>query len=33
MGGELVAYTYPQHKTGYKAPNAYGARPVFQGTT
>mmetsp|Transcript_37025 Transcript_37025/g.104540 ORF Transcript_37025/g.104540 Transcript_37025/m.104540 type:complete len:183 (+) Transcript_37025:189-737(+) len=33
MGGELVAYTYPQQKTGYKAPNAYGARPVFTSST
>uniref|UniRef100_A0A061SFA7 Uncharacterized protein n=1 Tax=Tetraselmis sp. GSL018 TaxID=582737 RepID=A0A061SFA7_9CHLO len=33
MGGELVAYSYKQKKTGYKAPNAYGARPVFQGVT
>jgi len=29
MGGELVAYSFKQKKTGYKAPNAYGAKPTF----
>lgn len=32
-GGDVIAVTHPVPKTGYKAPNAYGARPVLQGET
>eukprot|EP00877_Chromochloris_zofingiensis_P000226 jgi/Chrzof1/10203/Cz04g32170.t1 len=33
QAGELVAVAYSSPKTGYKNPNAYGARPVFNGET
>lgn len=33
IGGELVAMPHRTAKTGYKAPNAYGARSVFTGDT
>eukprot|EP00217_Crustomastix_stigmatica_P008655 CAMPEP_0183803456 /NCGR_PEP_ID=MMETSP0803_2-20130417/33020_1 /TAXON_ID=195967 /ORGANISM="Crustomastix stigmata, Strain CCMP3273" /LENGTH=196 /DNA_ID=CAMNT_0026048195 /DNA_START=37 /DNA_END=624 /DNA_ORIENTATION=- len=33
QGGELVAVAHPVKKTGYKAPNAYGAKAVFAGET
>lgn len=33
QGGEWVAEPHQVPKTGYKAPNAYGATPVFDGMT
>lgn len=33
MSGEIVAIPHNPEKTGYKAPNAYGAKPVFNGET
>ncbi|MDA9098703.1 hypothetical protein N9L76_07190 [bacterium] len=33
MGGELVAICHPQKPTGYKAPNAFGNRVRFDGST
>lgn len=32
-GGEIIAVPHDVPKTGYKAPNAYGARSVFQSET
>jgi len=32
-GGQIIAVTHDVTKTGYKAPNAYGARSVFQSET
>eukprot|EP00245_Coleochaete_scutata_P005443 TRINITY_DN18969_c0_g1_i1.p1 TRINITY_DN18969_c0_g1~~TRINITY_DN18969_c0_g1_i1.p1 ORF type:complete len:181 (+),score=27.82 TRINITY_DN18969_c0_g1_i1:162-704(+) len=31
--GEAIAITHPVPKTGYKAPNAYGVRPIFEDAT
>jgi hypothetical protein len=33
VGGELVAIAHTVKPTGYKAPNAYGSRTRFDGTT
>jgi hypothetical protein len=33
VSGELVAIAHPQNKTGFKNPNAYGAKPVFSSET
>lgn len=33
QGGEWVAEPHTVPKTGYKAPNSYGATPVFDGMT
>lgn len=33
MGGEYMAIPHKTVKTGYKAPNAYGAKAVFSGET
>jgi hypothetical protein len=33
LGGELIAVPHAVNATGYKAPNAYGAKPVFLGET
>lgn len=33
QGGELVAVPHAVKKTGYKAPNAYGAKDIFNGET
>ncbi|GAQ82541.1 hypothetical protein KFL_001150020 [Klebsormidium nitens] len=32
-GGDIIAIAHPLPKTGYKAPNAYGAKPIFQDAT
>ena len=29
VAGEILVKPHEQPKTGYKAPNAYGARPIF----
>ena len=31
--GEIMVVPHKLKKTGYKAPNAYGARPLFSGET
>uniref|UniRef100_A0A7S0WNU4 Uncharacterized protein n=1 Tax=Pyramimonas obovata TaxID=1411642 RepID=A0A7S0WNU4_9CHLO len=31
--GEVIAVCHPLQKTGYKAPNAYGAKAIFEGET
>lgn len=33
VSGELIAIAHPQNKTGFKNPNAYGAKPVFSSET
>ena len=33
QGGELVAVPHYIKPTGYKAPNAYGAKDIFSGET
>jgi len=33
VGGELLAIPHRQARTGYKAPNAYGAKSTFSGET
>lgn len=33
MAGEILVKPHEQPKTGYKAPNAYGARPIFSDET
>lgn len=33
VAGEILVKPHEQPKTGYKAPNAYGARPIFSDET
>ena len=33
MAGEILVKPHESAKTGYKAPNAYGARPIFSDET